>query len=107
MARPKKSKDIDPFKDKLLEPSEPKAVPKTGQGLPLESVCIDSLLSDAMKLITGELDCIKREAAGGKLLPEISRDLVSYTKLLYDIKNDSSDALVDYTDEELTALTRV
>ncbi len=91
MARPKKPKE------ELLV--FPEAVKPLKQG----DLNIDSLLLNAMGLVSGELDEIRQGAVLGKLPPEISKDLVAYTKLLYEIKNDSADALEEYTDEELMA----
>ena len=101
MARPKKQ-PVDPLEGKISKP-----VDKDLDTAPVYSsdLCIDSLLSNAMRIVSDEIACIRKEAAIGKLAPENSRDLVAYTKLLYDIKNDSSDALEEYTDEELMALT--
>jgi hypothetical protein len=93
MARPKK-KEADPLPDVLF------CKPKESE----YELSIDNLLSGAIEIVDRELTQIRLGAVSGKLPPEMSRDLVAYTKLLYDIKNDSSDALEAYTDEELMTL---
>lgn len=101
MARPKK-RPPDPLAGKLPPPEPIRIEEKKDPN----EVNLDSLLNQAMNLVRSELVCIEMASEIGKLEPEFSRDLVAYTKLIYDLKNDSSDALLDYSDEELAHLAK-
>lgn len=65
---------------------------------------VDDLLAKSGEILRREVLNLMSKSSGGKLNPTDARDLVSYIKLLTELKQAQDATLTDLTDEELEAL---
>ena len=67
---------------------------------------IDKALSQCEVILGREITNLMIESSGKKLSPTSAKDLVSYLKLLHEIKTEKVKELSNMTDEELETLTK-
>jgi hypothetical protein len=85
--------------------------PKPMTSLPSEteisvsSFDVSKLLDDAGVIMQREIRNLMRESANGKLASAQAKDLIAYTKLLFELKELQEEALKGLTPEQLKALT--
>ncbi len=67
---------------------------------------INALLAKGGEILKREIRNLMRESANGKLSSGSSRDLVSYLKLLSELKIDEEGAAQNLSDEELQKIAK-
>ena len=64
---------------------------------------VEKLLAKGGSILQREITNLLSESAKGKLAAASARDLVSYIKLLHELRKADADAAADMTDEQLAA----
>ena len=67
---------------------------------------VEVLLTKGGEILNREIRSLMQESSGGKLSAASARDLVSYLKLLSELRDTQAKELGNLTDEELAALTQ-
>lgn len=67
---------------------------------------IDELMLKTLEILRRDILCIMGETARGKLSPQSSTALVSYVKLLTDLREKEKELLDQMSDEQLNALAK-
>jgi hypothetical protein len=80
-------------------PEAPKAEPGVVAGFD-----IVELLDKGGEILRREISNLMIESSGKKLSPNSAKDLVSYLKLLHELKEEQQKTLSELTDEELETL---
>lgn len=68
---------------------------------PESSFDIESLLEQSLNILSREIRNLARMSASGKLEGSDAKDLVSYVKLLSELKQEQQEKAASMTDEEL------
>lgn len=71
---------------------------------PLPPLDVEELLAKGGLILKREIHNLLMKSAAGKLAPADARDVVSYIKLLHELKEDEQEKLSNMTDEELLKL---
>jgi hypothetical protein len=82
------------------------SVPSNTPLPPVTPFEVDEALSKLLTVMQREVHNLLIASAGGKLLPEHSRDLVQYIKLLSEVSVDQKEMLANMTEDQLKNLLK-